>query len=232
MSLRPVVLAASLFCGLCPGSYARAATLAELFAGGSITADDKRFANWTLVTNATLNGGVVNLNQINVTPLADDPLNPGIQFTAPLGALGTPFGHVGPSRATLTFSFTVETTNQLPLIRDNSLLIDDFIFDAGPAASISIAETIFNLTGGALGEKLAVAHVGEVPGANPNHQDVAVFLAPQSSIRVVKAIDIDGPGTNDGAFLMGFEQRFSQVPEPGFVVLAGVALLCTMARRR
>src|SRR5688572_32991832 len=39
----------------------------------------------------------INLNQINVTPLADDPLNPGIQFTAPLGALGTPFGHLGRS---------------------------------------------------------------------------------------------------------------------------------------
>src|SRR5688572_31333703 len=31
----------------------------------------------------------IDLIQINVTPLADDPLNPGIQFTAPLGALGT-----------------------------------------------------------------------------------------------------------------------------------------------
>jgi len=100
---------------------------------------------------------LANLAQVDVTPLVNDPLNPGVQFVAPIGALGTPFGHQGPSSVHLVFSFNVQTTNQLPLIKDNSLLIDGYTFDSSPLATIQIAENIFGATGAPLGDKLVIA---------------------------------------------------------------------------
>jgi len=118
-----------------------------LFQRKTITADEKLFSGWTLIDVQSVNGGLANFNQIDITPLVDNPLNPGVQFSAPIGALGTPFGHQGPSSVHLVFSFNVQTTNQLPLIKDNSLLIDDYTFDASQLATIQIGEEIFGVTG-------------------------------------------------------------------------------------
>lgn len=197
----------------------RAISLAALFSGATVVADDKLFDGWTLIDLKTTNGGLADLHAIDVTPLIDDPLNPGLHFSAPIGALGTPFGHIGPSSVVLTFSFNVQTTNQLPLIKDNSLLLTDWIFDSSPLAYIQVAEEVSDVTGASIGQKLTIAVPGDVPGSgNPNHFDQAVFT-PQQLVHVTKWIEIQGPGDNDGAFLMGFEQRFSQVPEPGSLVL-------------
>ena len=204
--------------------------------GATITANDKVFSNFQLVSMTTTGGGIVTLDQITVIPLADDPLNPGLKFTAPVGALGTPFGHDGPATALLTFSFDVQTTSGLPLIKDNSLLINDFIFDASTAALIRISEQVQNATGGALGFKQVLAVTGDQPNSgNPNHFDSAEF-APTAFLHVIKSIEILGPGENDGAFLKMFQQRFSQVPEPSSLALVILSAACwtlrTPARRR
>src|SRR5205085_1913164 len=127
-----------------------------------------------------------------------------------------------------------KTTNQLPIIKDNSLLIDQWTFDAGPLATIQIAENIFGATGAQIGDKLVLVRNGDQPG-NPNHFDSAQFN-PTSFVHVVKVIDINGPGTNDGAFIRRFEQRFSQVPEPPSVILlltaAGAAVLMWSRRTK
>src|SRR6185369_14146816 len=62
----------------------------------TITANDKVFSNFALVNSTVTNGGAANTGLIDVTPLTNDPLDPGLDFSAPLGALGTPFGHQGP----------------------------------------------------------------------------------------------------------------------------------------
>ncbi len=217
-------------------SAARAAVLSDLFQGGSMTVDDKVFRNWTLLDLKVQNGGVADVSQIDVAGLAGDPLNPGLQFNAPLGTLGTPFGHIGPSSVLLRFGFTVETINGDPLIKDNSLWLTDFLFDSGPNAIIRIGETITDANGLSLGTKSVFAVPSDTPGSgNPNHFDSANF-APQSFIYVEKTINIDGPGDNDGAFLLQFEQRFSQVPEPATLVLwsmsGAAAIAVTWWRKR
>jgi hypothetical protein len=229
-----VVLVFCILAWLGSQQSSQAVPLSTLFQGTTITADDKLFSGWTLIDVQTVNGGLANFNQIDVTPLVDNPLNPGVQFSAPIGALGTPFAHQGPSSVHLVFSFNVQTTNQLPLIKDNSLLIDGYTFDAGPLATIQIGEEIFGVTGAPLGDKLAIVRNGDLPN-NPNHFDSAQFN-PTSFVHVVKTIDIQGPSTNDGVFLRRFEQRFSQVPEPPSLVLlltaAGAAVLIWSRRAR
>lgn len=205
----------------------QAVPLSDLFQGATITADDKIFRDWTLIDLQTTNGGVADITQIDVTSLVDDPLNPGVKFSAPVGALGTPFGHTGSSSVDLVFSFNTQTDDGLPLIKDNSLLINGWVFDAGPDAFIRIAEEVYDVAGNRLGDKLAIVRNGDLPG-NPNHFDSAVF-APQAFVHVVKIVHIEGPGDNDGAFLTMFEQRFSQVPEPSSLVLASAVLVCGLA---
>src|SRR4051812_2074124 len=174
----------------------------------TITANDKVFSNFTLINSSVTNGGSANTGQIDVTPLTNDPLDPGLDFSAPIGALGTPFGHSGPSSAFLQFSFDVQTINQQPLIKDNTLRLTNFTFDAGPGTFILVSEDLTNSGGTSIGHKLTIAQTGETPGSSTNHFDQATFT-PVNFVHVVKTISIQGPTDNSGAFLTGFQQRFS-----------------------
>jgi hypothetical protein len=206
---------------------AHAISLANLFLGDTITADDKLFRDWTLIDTQLVNGGVADYAQVNVTPLTDDPLNPGVKFTAPVGTLGTPFAHNGPSSVRVVFSFNVQTTNGLPLIKDNSLLLNGWIFDAGPLATIQVSEEVFDVAGNKIGDKVTLARPSDPPGSG---KLATANFAPQSFVHVVKTINIQGPGSNDGAFLTMFEQRFSQVPEPATLALATLLMFAGLAR--
>ena len=213
---------------------AHAISLSALLGGQTITADDKLFSGWTQIDLVTVNGGFADPTKFDVTPLVDDPLNPGVNFTSPIDGIGTPFGHTGPSSVIFTFSFNVQTTGGQPIIKDNSLRITDWTFDSGPNAFIQITETVLNAAGGTIGDKQVVARPGETPPdlGNPNHFDTLNF-APVSFLHIVKRIEIQGPGTNDGARLEMFEQRFSQLPEPASVLMAACSTLaCIRWRRR
>jgi hypothetical protein len=215
---------------------ALAVSMTDLFQGSTITADDKLFTDFTLIDVQTINGGVADLGLIDVQPLVNDPLNPGIKFIAPMPpnfvpALGTPFGHTGPSSVSVIFSFNVRTTSGLPLITDNSLLINGFLFDSGPNAFIQITEQVSDANGNPLGDKLVIARPGDQPNSgNPNHFDSLEF-SPQALVHVRKSISIVGPQDNNGAFLTMFEQRFSQVPEPSTLLMLMIAAASWCLRR-
>jgi hypothetical protein len=119
----------------------------------TITANDKVFSNFALVSSSTTNGGSANIGLIDVTPLTNNPLDPGLDYSAPVDALGTPFGHMGPSSAFLSFSFDVQTIDQQPLIKDNTLRLTDFTFDAGPAAFILASEDLTNAAATPIGQQ-------------------------------------------------------------------------------
>src|SRR5687767_2247395 len=197
---RKHALAVITACSLALSGLAQAVPLSQLFAGGTLTANDKLFSNWTLITNVTSTEfdvgtpvlGTVDLSQINVSPLINDPLNPGLRYTADL-ALGTPFGHDGPATVNLDFSFRVSTLSGDPLIKDNTLEIFDFIFDSGPLATISITETILDILGTPqVGQKSVLVQAGDqVSVPDPDHSDSANF-APEASIDVITRIFING----------------------------------------
>lgn len=201
---------------------------------GTITANDKVFSNFTILNSSVTNGGAADTGLIDITPLTNDPLDPGLDYSAPLDALGTPFGHDGPSSAFLSFSFDVQTMNQLPLIKDNTLRLTNFTFDAGPAAFILASEDLTNASAVPIGHKLTLAQSGQTPGSSPNHFDEANF-SPTNFVHVVTTISIQGPNDNDGAFLTGFQQRFSEVvPEPSGIATAALAIgaIAVLMRRR
>lgn len=210
--------------------------------GFSIQVHDKLFSDWQLLELTTVNDAVADLSGIEIIPLDDDPLNPGLKFNdlggcVPDGlCLGTLFGNQGGSSVTLEFGFTVSTVDGRPLIKDNSLWLNGFVFDSTDDARIRISEQVLDAAGNQLAFKSTFATPDDVqfpPGSLPHHFDEADF-APQSVIHVVKRIDINGPNEFDGAFLTMFEQRFSQVPEPGTVALVALAMVCAgaFARRR
>jgi hypothetical protein len=131
---------------------------------------------------------------------------------------------------TAIFEFDVATTSGLPLIKDNSLWINGYTFDAGsPETFIQIAEQVLDASGAPLGEKLAIVFRDDLPD-DPDHFDSAEF-APQDFVHVRKTITVVGPNTNDGARLTMFEQRFSQVPEPATWLSLCVACWCLIVCR-
>ncbi len=240
---RKLILAAIASLAWLVSGAAYATPLLELFQGEPLPpVNDKRFFDFQLITNATLTDGVQGelsqeqLDLIIVHPLDNDPLNPGLRYAAEVGALGTPFGHDGPATVNLDFSFRVSTLSGLALIKDNSLLATSWVFDAGPGASISITETILEVLG-APPPQLGQKSVTIVNNDDPVDPDDLANFSPEASIRVLTRIFINGPGTNDGAFLTGFEQRFSQlsaavVPAPGSAALLGLGLLGLALQRR
>jgi hypothetical protein len=191
-----------------------ACTLAELSGGASIIIDDKRFDDWVL--NYDDSSTAVDLVPITVTPLDDQPLNPGLQFDT-----NGEFSVVGFDTIDVGFSFTVSTLDGSALIKDNSLEINGFTFGLNNVGGfITIFEDVYDATADLIGDKFVTAD-NELPVLDLF--DSAQF-APQSQITVDTFIFLSGSDQDDTVSLDRFTQRFSQIPEPSGLLLLGIGL--------
>ena len=217
---------------------AQAITLTDLFGGGSITAGDKLFDNWSLDFYDSGDFRSFDSDNIEVTGLSDggnDP-GPGLRFSV-LNSELTVSGDNIYNYVDLTFSFRASVLDPGLQIKDNSLggfqaffgyQVDGFN-DAGSYIHENVG-TGFGLNDLAV-EAVEFSVLDDI--STSVLTDSANFL-PQSELWVTKNILVWAVDDTDSAGIFAFEQRFSQtaVPEPSTFVLLGLGLVGALAVRR
>ncbi|MFZ0704595.1 MAG: PEP-CTERM sorting domain-containing protein [Candidatus Korobacteraceae bacterium] len=211
-----------LVCGLSAFASDCIVTSYDQYIGGSCGIDNKTFSNFTY---STAGSNHMNASDITVTPITTQ-YNTGFQFIAPWNASS------GQTQQSL-IGYTA-TDNGGPLIKDLSLLM------IGAAtlgnAQVAVAETycagdtFANLcANGTEGTLLTILN------SNTSLLSASVnFDNPVSVVDVYANVEmLGGSDNNSTALLGGLQNQFSEVPEPGSLVLfgSGIAGLAGVLRR-
>jgi len=190
--------------------------------GFSCGIGDKTFQNFSYSTGGTnqIQASSITANPVNV------PFNPGFLFNAPWGA--------GPGETQSSLiGFTVTVNPGGNLINDLSL----YMFGAGVLGTgqVSVAETY--CAGDTFANSCANGTEGTlltILNGNTSILHASVSFGPVSIVDVVKDIELDGGANGSAALVSGVENQFSEVPEPGSLMLlgSGVVGVAGMLRRR
>ncbi|MBB1074070.1 PEP-CTERM sorting domain-containing protein [Rhodoferax sp. 4810] len=223
---------AALALALAASSGAQATLLSVLLRGGSITAGDKLFDNWSQpIFSASDSARSFNADNIDVTALNGGGLTPGpgLKFTFLNGELSVA-GDNSYAYIDLTFGFLASGLG----INGSSQA-----FGAG-GAYWSINSDLSNNSGSSISEKMGTAlnledlgkemiefSVLDGVGSPVSQQTSSASFAPQNSVWVTNNIKVWATDASDSAGLFYFEQRFSQtsIPEPGTLWLLGLAFV-------
>jgi hypothetical protein len=201
----------------CPVAFC---TLADLVGGAEVIVDGMRFHSWEFFGYAA-SGEPPEITEIQVHPVADDPRNPGLQYTS-----SAPFPIQAPQFMRFEFGYVVETTDGVARIEGSSLDLQEWIgFGEDIMIRIALCLDDFCDPFDPLADPSALATEG-VTGFS-GRSFASVEFAPQSRVYARTLIAIFP--LSDSVSLEAFEQRWSQVPEPAINLLltlglAGLAL--------
>jgi len=219
----PGFVVVAVFC-LVAGTFERPAqganaTLADLFNGGVLDVGNVRFSDWQL-TSLDATATPPDLALITIVPLVDDPQNPGVQIVAN-GQLAI----TGLNSIDLLFSFRASPLGGSPLITGHSL---ELLGVTGNSGIAFVSEELADGLGGDLGPALVIA---DNTSSFFQLVDGGSF-PPQSGVVVTANVFLNGVSDADAIGIGSFSQRFSQVPEPGTILLALLALPAVACVRR
>jgi len=186
----------------------------DTYIGTSCGIDDKTLSEFSYSTSGTtqLPASSITVNPINT------PFNPGLLFNAPWGA------QAGETQGSM-IGFTVTVNPGGNLIDDLSL----YMFGAGVLGTgqVSVAETYCagdtfanGCANGITGSLLTILNSGtSILTAH------ATFDDPVSILDVRKDIELLGGSDGSAALVSGVQNQFSEVPEPGSLVLFGSGIV-------
>lgn len=220
---------------------AQAIPLSELLAGGSITAGDKVFDQFSTVSFVSnIAGRSLNAANIDVTALADGGLSPGpgLKFSVANDEL-TVTGGNGYTFLDFAFGFRVTAAPGFK-IKGNLLDIDSGSLSSSGGDAEDLGIVIQEWVGAGIADPAdpdyIAAELSRLAGSETSVLSASSAFASKQDIWVTKDILVWADGT-DEASLGAFSQRFSQlvpnnVPEPGMLTLVAVAVLGALGASR
>jgi hypothetical protein len=218
---------------------ALAIPLSALLDGGSITAGDKTFDQWSQIQYvATDSNRTFNAANIDVTALNDGGLEPGpgLQFTASNGELDVAGDGIF-AFIDLAFSFRVTAPAGL-VIHDISLAIDTgTVNNPSSDAGMTILEWAATSqvtdpgTPGYILAQISDPNVENAPSS------ASANVTPRVSYIISNDLLVWATDETESASLVAFTQRFSQraagtIPEPGTLALLALAAVAGVGARR
>jgi hypothetical protein len=179
---------------------AEGATLAQLFAGDSITVGNARFSHWQLLELDSTTGANPLLSQIFVTPISNDLNQPGLNYSTN-GHLAT----LGINAIDMQFRFRVSTLPGGKAFVGQSLGLAGITM-GGPSGLAFVTQENASLTGVDLGSTLIMAD-NETDFLQ--NTDLETFDH-QFALSVTMNVFLTGLSATDTVNLTSFFQRFSQ----------------------